>query len=77
MISTYAETEDDLQKRVVEWLNVALPPGCVFHHSPNEGRRHVAFKRKLRRWAHSMAGLTWRYLCQATRLCMASARQFL
>ena len=48
MISTYAETEDDLQKRVVEWLNVALPPGCVFHHSPNEGRRHVAFKRKLR-----------------------------
>ena len=27
---------------------MALPPGCVFHHSPNEGRRHVAFKRKLR-----------------------------
>ena len=33
----------------MQWLNVALPPGCcVFHHSPNEGRRHVAFKNKLK-----------------------------
>ena len=48
MTSTYAATEDELQKQVVQWLNVALPPGCVFHHSPNEGRRHVAFKNKLK-----------------------------
>lgn len=48
MISTSAETEDQLQKRVVDWLRVALPPGCVFHHSPNEGRRHISFKRKLK-----------------------------
>ena len=48
MTSTYAATEDELQKQVVQWLNLALPPGCVFHHSPNEGRRHVAFKNKLK-----------------------------
>jgi hypothetical protein len=48
MTSIYAVTEDELQKQVVQWLHVALPPGCVFHHSPNEGRRHVAFKRKLK-----------------------------
>lgn len=47
MISISAETEEQLQKRVVDWLRVALPPGCVFHHSPNEGRRHISFKRKL------------------------------
>jgi hypothetical protein len=42
-------TEDELQRQVVEWLYVALPPGCVVHHSPNEGTRHVAFKQKLKR----------------------------
>lgn len=41
-------TEDQLQKQVAEWLSFALPPGCVFHHSPNEGTRHVAFKQKLK-----------------------------
>lgn len=41
-------TEADLQKQVVDWLKIALPPGCVFHHSPNEGKRHVAFKKKLK-----------------------------
>ena len=41
-------TEDELQKQVAEWLHYALPPGCVFHHSPNEGTRHVAFKHKLK-----------------------------
>ena len=39
-------TEADLQKQVVDWLKIALPPGCVFHHSPNEGKRHVAFKKE-------------------------------
>jgi len=41
-------TEDQLQKQVAQWLHIALPPGCVFHHSPNEGTRHVAFKQKLK-----------------------------
>ena len=48
MISTYDVTEDELQKQVASWLDVALPPGCIYHHSPNEGTRHVAFKRKLK-----------------------------
>jgi len=41
-------TEDELQKQVAAWLHLALPPGSVFHHSPNEGTRHVAFKMKLK-----------------------------
>ena len=48
MIFTYAMTEDELQKQVASWLHYAFPPGCVFHHSPNEGTRHVAFKHKLK-----------------------------
>jgi len=47
MIFTSDMTEDELQKQVVQFLKVALPTGCVFHHSPNEGRRHVSFKVKL------------------------------
>ena len=49
MTSTWPVTEDELQRQVVDWLQFALPPGCVFHHSPNEGTRHVAFKQKLKR----------------------------
>ena len=30
-------SEADLQKTVVKWLNYALPPNSIFHHSPNEG----------------------------------------
>ena len=41
-------TEDQLQKLVAEYLTLALPDGAVFHHSPNEGTRHVAFKMKLK-----------------------------
>tara|TARA_R100000655_G_scaffold5265_1_gene16296 strand:- start:89 stop:481 length:393 start_codon:yes stop_codon:yes gene_type:complete len=41
-------TEDELQKQVAAWLNVVLPDGSIFHHSPNEGRRHVNFKMKLK-----------------------------
>ena len=48
MTFTWLVTEEQLQKWVVQWLDVALPPGCVFHHSPNEGTRHVAFKQKLK-----------------------------
>jgi len=42
-------TEDELQTYVVQWLDAALPLGAVFHHSPNEGKRHVAYKVRLKR----------------------------
>lgn len=41
--------EDELHEYIVEWLKHALPMGSVVHHSPNEGRRHVAYKIKLKR----------------------------
>jgi hypothetical protein len=41
-------TEDDLHKIVAQWLGHALPPGSVFHHSPNEGKRHVAYNTRLK-----------------------------
>ena len=40
--------EDDIQRQVVSWLDVALPPGCVYHHSPNEGRRHINYINRLK-----------------------------
>lgn len=40
--------EDDLQKYVIQWLEIALPDNSLYHHSPNEGVRHVAFRRKLK-----------------------------
>tara|TARA_B100000686_G_C16535981_1_gene834836 strand:- start:343 stop:756 length:414 start_codon:yes stop_codon:yes gene_type:complete len=42
-------TEDEFQKLVVQWLDAALPTGCFFHHSPNEGRRHVNYMMRLKR----------------------------
>jgi len=42
-------TEDELQTYVVHWLQVALPLGSVWHHSPNEGKRHVAYKMRLKK----------------------------
>ena len=41
-------TEDDLHKIVSQWLDHALPAGSVYHHSPNEGRRHVAYATRLK-----------------------------
>jgi hypothetical protein len=49
MTFTSGVSEDDLQKQVAEYLSVTLPSGCVFHHSPNEGRRHINFINKLKR----------------------------
>lgn len=40
-------TEGELHKLVSQWLDHALPAGSVFHHSPNEGKRHVAYKARL------------------------------
>ena len=31
--------EDDLQKAVKKFLDIALPPDAIFHHSPNGGWR--------------------------------------
>jgi len=30
-------------------LQFALPPGSVFHHSPNEGQHHVRYRTKLKK----------------------------
>lgn len=42
-------TEDELQTHVVQWLDAALPIGSVVHHSPNEGKRHVSYKMRLKK----------------------------
>ena len=40
--------EYELHRGIALWLNEVLPPGSVMHHSPGEGRRHVAFASKLK-----------------------------
>ena len=42
-------TEDQLQEYVVQWLNASLPMGSVWHHSPNEGNRHINYKVRLKK----------------------------
>jgi len=49
MTSTFNETEDQVHLRVVKWLDMVLPHGSLLHHSPNEGKRHINFKTKLKR----------------------------
>ena len=49
MTSICVVTEDDLQRQVASWLDVALPDGCVYHHSPNEGRRHINYINRLKK----------------------------
>tara|TARA_R100001079_G_C4393530_1_gene128288 strand:+ start:340 stop:738 length:399 start_codon:yes stop_codon:yes gene_type:complete len=41
-------TEDQLQKQVADYLKIALPDGSLFHHSPNEGKKHINFQMKLK-----------------------------
>ena len=41
--------EDELHEHIVQWLEHALPMGSIVHHSPNEGRRHVAYKIRLKK----------------------------
>ena len=41
--------EDELQIYIVQWLDASLPVGSVVHHSPNEGKRHVAYKVRLKK----------------------------
>ena len=48
MIFILSVSEYELQKLVVQWLDAALPKGCFFHHSPNEGKRHISYNVKLK-----------------------------
>jgi len=51
MTLSFAEidSEDQVHLRIGQWLDVMLPPGSIWHHSPNEGNRHVAYKVKQKR----------------------------
>jgi len=48
MISISSVTEAELQKLVIKWFDSALPDGSVYHHSPNEGKRHISYNVKLK-----------------------------
>lgn len=48
-LSAEIDSEDIVHLRIARWLDIMLPPGSVWHHSPNEGNRHVAFKVKQKR----------------------------
>ena len=43
------QSENDLQKTIVEALHYLLPDNSLLHHSPNEGRRHVSYMVKLKK----------------------------
>ena len=38
--------EYDLQRQVVAMLPLILPPGSLWHHSPNEGKHSVQYRSK-------------------------------
>ena len=41
-------TEAEIHKSICAWLDVALPSGCIYHHSPNEalGSAKVQYRMK-------------------------------
>ena len=41
--------ETTLHLAIVEYLTHALPTGALLHHSPNEGRHHVAHRVRLKK----------------------------
>lgn len=49
MTSMCAMTEDQLQYQIVTYLDVSLPTNCVYHHSPNEGKRHINYINRLKK----------------------------
>ena len=49
MIFMCAMTEDQLQYQIVTYLDVSLPNNCVYHHSPNEGKRHINYINRLKK----------------------------
>tara|TARA_B100001142_G_scaffold107368_1_gene109218 strand:- start:1052 stop:1510 length:459 start_codon:yes stop_codon:yes gene_type:complete len=48
-MALYLMTEDQLQDYVVQWLDASLPHNSVWHHSPNEGTRHISYQRRLKK----------------------------
>lgn len=40
-------TETQLQLLIVRWLVAALPDETLIHHSPNEGKRHIRYTKRL------------------------------
>lgn len=42
-------SEFEVHCSIVAWLGYALPRGSLCHHSPNEGRHHVAWRNKQKR----------------------------
>ena len=44
---TFTMSEDEFQKLIAKWLDAALPEKSLWHHSPNEGKRHVAYTKRL------------------------------
>ena len=43
--------EYEIHISICQWLAVALPQNSLVHHSPNEGRHHVAYRAKQKRLA--------------------------
>ncbi|QDP57922.1 MAG: hypothetical protein Unbinned2189contig1000_7 [Prokaryotic dsDNA virus sp.] len=41
-------SEYQFHKFVVGWLDASLPDGCFFHHSPNEGKKHINYHVKMK-----------------------------
>ena len=39
-------TEHTIHQAIVDYLKLALPPGSVLHHSPNEGNHKVQYRVK-------------------------------
>jgi hypothetical protein len=42
-------SEAEIHKAICLWLDIALPDGCLYHHSPNEGRHRVQYRMKQKR----------------------------
>ena len=42
-------SEYEIHCSIVAYLDVALPGGSICHHSPNEGRHHIAYRKKQHR----------------------------
>lgn len=45
------KTEAEIHKAICLWLDIALPGGCIYHHSPNEalGSAKVQYRMKQKR----------------------------
>ena len=46
---TFTVTENQFHEILGKWLDAALPKNSIWHHSPNEGKRHVSYKMRLKK----------------------------